>query len=446
VGRRLLNRHAEHAAADEQAKFRTTPITSTITSIAQLPHSAILYKCSASPYWQFRVFLEGAQRKRSTQTTDIVEAKRQAKLIYAEMLQTLHGSDSGKRKLSSTATLSVVAASLWEKQQMMIENGELNPQKNTNDKAVFNKHIRPFFAKYELTQINNDVLEQFKMELAKKKLAKATQKSYLDIVSKLLKEAVKKGYIHTQPIKPNVRIDDTPRGYFTPTEYTKLWQTAKRMVGKTVEKKKLSELNDPKAKPYRKTTITAECVELILFMRNTFIRPTDIKFIRHRDIHIVNKDGVELLELRHGTTKRHSRYMISTEHAITHYKAILADRKRDKAYTPDDYVFMPKAATREYALKELSRQFMAVLEEAKLKTDMEGKPRTLYSLRHTAIVTAVRDGISINTLAANARTSPDMIDRFYASHIRSALEMGTEIVDSVNAKRRKYGKMAKKSQ
>jgi hypothetical protein len=81
---------------------------------------------------------------------------------------------------------------------------------------------------------------------------------------------------------------------------------------------------------------------------------------------------------------------------------------------------------------------MAVLEEAKLKTDMEGKPRTLYSLRHTAIVTAVRDGISINTLAANARTSPDMIDRFYASHIRSALEMGTEIVDSVKAKSIKY--------
>lgn len=440
MGRRRLDRHTEHATVGEEAKFRTTPITSTITHVAQLPQSAILYKCSASPFWQFRVFLEGAQRKRSTQTTDIVEAKRKAKLIYADMLQTIHGSDDGKRKFSSSATLSIVAASLWEKQQAMIENGELNAQKNTNDKAVFNKHIRPFFSKYELKAINTDALEQFKIAIAKKGLAKATQKSYLDIVGKLLKEAMKKGYIHTLPLMPKVKMLDTPRGYFDPNEYTKLWQTAKRMVGKTVAKKKKSQIDDPDAKPYRKTNITQECVELILFMRNTYIRPTDIKVLRHKDIHIINRDGIELLELRHGTTKRHSRYMTSTEHAIKHYREILATRKKTKTDKPTDYIFMPSAPSREYALKELSRQFMAVLEEAGLKTDADGKSRTLYSLRHTAITTAVKDGISVNVLAANARTSPDMVDRFYASHIRSALEMGNEIVDNVKAKQVKYGK------
>ncbi len=41
------------------AKFRTTPIAATIKSITGLPRSAILYKCEASSYWQFRVFLEG---------------------------------------------------------------------------------------------------------------------------------------------------------------------------------------------------------------------------------------------------------------------------------------------------------------------------------------------------------------------------------------------------
>ena len=79
------------------AKFRTTPISSTIVRVKQLPTSAILYKCQASKFWQFRVFLEGAQRKRSTKTEDFVEAQRLAKLIYAEMLQTIHGSEQGKR-------------------------------------------------------------------------------------------------------------------------------------------------------------------------------------------------------------------------------------------------------------------------------------------------------------------------------------------------------------
>ena len=77
------------------AKFRTTPIASTITRVKQLPSSAILYKCAASQFWQFRVFLEGSQRKRSTRKTDIKEAEREAKLIYADMLQTIHGSEQG---------------------------------------------------------------------------------------------------------------------------------------------------------------------------------------------------------------------------------------------------------------------------------------------------------------------------------------------------------------
>ena len=48
-----------------------------------------------------------------------------------------------------------------------------------------------------------------------------------------------------------------------------------------------------------------------------------------------------------------------------------------------------------------------------------------------AIVTGIHAGISIETLAMNARTSTDMIDRFYGSHVLSALNKGTEIVDSV---------------
>jgi len=64
--------------------------------------------------------------------------------------------------------------------------------------------------------------------------------------------------------------------------------------------------------------------------------------------------------------------------------------------------------------------------------------RTLYSLRHTAIVTGIHAGISIETLAMNARTSTDMIDRFYGLHVLSALDKGTEIVDSVHAKQERY--------
>jgi hypothetical protein len=160
----------------QASKFRTNPIASTITPVRQLPASAILYRSAASSFWQFRVYLDGAQRKRSTKRTDLADAQREAKLIYAQMLQSIHGSDGGKLKLSSTRTLQSVAASLWEKQQVLVAQSELNPQKNRNEQYVFERHIRPFFKDQDLKHITADTLEQFKGYLAKRRLAKSTQR------------------------------------------------------------------------------------------------------------------------------------------------------------------------------------------------------------------------------------------------------------------------------
>ncbi len=440
MAKRVLNTH-QTEGAETAAKFRTTPISSTIKHVTQLPQSAILYKCAASKFWQFRVFLEGAQRKRSTKTEDFAEAQREARLIYADMLQTIHGSEQGKRKLSSKRTLSVVAASLWEKQAVMITQGELNKQKNKNEKYVFERHIRPFFKDTELKDINADTLEQFKLYLARHKLAKSTQKGYFNVLAKLLQEAVKKQYIHSVPILPRVRMDDEPRGYFNSGEYTRLWKKAQKLKGKTISVYKDGDYEDgklkPNAKPYRKITITNECYELIMFMRNTYVRPTDIKVLQHKHINFVEKGGIEFLELRHPATKRHSRVMTSTEYGVEHYKKLLEARKEDGCDKPDDYLFMPQHKNRDYALKELTRQFDVVMCEAGLKNDVNGKKRTLYSLRHTAIVAGIHSGISEQTLAINARTSVDMIDRFYGSHIKSVLDRGTEFVDRITEKRQR---------
>ena len=434
---------AQSAAETEgAAKFRTTPIADTITHVKQLPKSAILYKCAASSYWQFRVFFDGAQRKRSTKTADLAEAQRQAKLIYADMLQSMHGSDKGKLKLSSKRTLAAVAASLWEKQEAMIAQGELNKQKNKNERYVFEKHIRPFFKDTELKEINADTLERFKLHLSKHKLAKSTQKGYFVLLAKLLNEAVKKQYIHTAPLLPRVRMDDEARGYFTPGEYTKLWKRALKLKRETISVYKdsdyLAGVLKADAKPYRKITITHECYELIMFMRNTYLRPTDVKVLKHKHVKAVVKDGIPFLELHHPATKRHYGVMTSTEYATEPYDKILEARKTDGYDGAEDYIFMPKHANRDYALKELTRQFDVVMRSAGLKEDEYGKSRTLYSLRHTAIVQGIHHGISEQTLAINARTSLPMIDKFYGSHVKGVLKRGTEVVDSVKAKRERY--------
>ena len=91
----------------------------------------------------------------------------------------------------------------------------------------------------------------------------------------------------------------------------------------------------------------------------------------------------------------------------------------------DDYVFFPELKNREYALATLRRQFEYLLEEAELKRDRKGRVRTLYSLRHTALMFRFLKGDNINVydLAKNALTSVDQLERFYLSHAQSKMKI-----------------------
>ena len=412
----------------ETDKFRTTPITSSITRVKSLPKSAIIYLCAASQYWQFRVYLDGKQHKRSTKEADKAAATKKAKLIYADMLNSANGGVTTLQP-SSKQALGAVANSLWQRQAQRISQGELHKDKNKKNQYVYDRHIKPFFAKYDIKDIDADALEGFRYYLAEQELGKSTQLDYINLVMILLKEAQRKNLIANIPTKPTIRLEDEARGYFNPTEYTKLWQTAKFNIGKTFDFK------DGDERTYRKVKLTEECFDLIMFMRNTYIRPTDIKVLKHRHVHKVQRGDVTFIELRHPATKGHKNHMASTEHALDHYER-LKQRGTAQGYgKQDDYLFAPNMANRDSALAMLTNQFTAVLEMSGLKRDAEGKNRTLYSLRHTAIVQAIRDGIPISIIAPNARTSELMINRFYGSHVKSALDMGSIMVDVVQAKR-----------
>ena len=91
----------------------------------------------------------------------------------------------------------------------------------------------------------------------------------------------------------------------------------------------------------------------------------------------------------------------------------------------DDYVFFPQYKNREYALQTMRRQFDYILQEASLKYDRAGRPRTLYSLRHTALMLRLiyGGGVDIFVLAKNALTSVDQLERFYLSHAETRMKV-----------------------
>jgi integrase len=111
--------------------------------------------------------------------------------------------------------------------------------------------------------------------------------------------------------------------------------------------------------------------------------------------------------------------------AVEVYDGLLK-RQLDEGFgKADDYLFCPHQLNRDYALRDLTRQFDQVLKAANLKEGPNGDARTLYSLRHTCIMFRLinGEGLDLLTLARSARTSVEMIDRFYAKHLTAEMNI-----------------------
>ncbi len=66
--------------------------------------------------------------------------------------------------------------------------------------------------------------------------------------------------------------------------------------------------------------------------------------------------------------------------------------------------------------------FDRILSELNLKKDRDGQPRTAYSLRHTYICLRLMEGADVYQIAKNCRTSVEMIEKYYASHLVNTLD------------------------
>lgn len=64
------------------------------------------------------------------------------------------------------------------------------------------------------------------------------------------------------------------------------------------------------------------------------------------------------------------------------------------------------------------------------------QPRTAYSLRHTYISFRLMEGADIYQISKNCRTGVDMIEKYYASHIKNRLD--TAAINVMKARSRKH--------
>ncbi len=295
--------------------------------------------------------------------------------------------------------------------------------------------LGPYFDQTHIGSIQIKQIAAFILHLQDQSIKPITIKQYLGLLKRILQIALDDGAICKLPTFPKLKTKSIPRGSLNLPEYWALVKASKQLVDVADDgSEKVLTHRSTSAGAYKKReTIPLEMRWLIRFMVNSFIRPVDIKLIQHKHVEVITGPST-YLRLNLPETKRHTGQVVTMRAANSVYHSLKQYQESRGYGKPNDYLFLPEAKDREGAIQLLTTHFRKILERANLRTGQYGQLRTLYSLRHTAITFRLLygNGIDLLTLARNARTSVEMIERFYSSNLTA--EMNIEMLHSKRSK------------
>lgn len=370
-----------------------------------------LTEAPGSPYYYVRYRRSGRQISRSLRTSDIVVARTEANALS----ESLGGS---QRPVKTDKTFQAFAEQVIEIDRRRHMRGECGPRLVEDQQRVLRIYCSAI-APLDVRRIKPQTLQDLVDELTDRDLSSATIKIVLSLVSKTMKAAVRADAISHAPILPQVSLKQGVRGWLSLKEYQQLLKECKE--------------HEDRGTKVRTHVITSELRRFASLSVNTFMRPSDAKQLRHRHIEIVRNKTTQYLRITTDFSKTVCTPIISMPNAVPIYEKLLQASKDAGFGGPDDYLFMPQYKNREFVIRSFSRQLRTVLKSAGLYEAPSGERRTLYSLRHSAIMFRLLKGkdMCLLTLARNCRTSVEMIDRFYARHLTA--EMNVDVLQSMRS-------------
>jgi hypothetical protein len=310
-----------------------------------------------------------------------------------------------------------------QKGERLVAEGERNVGTvKANEWALQNSDwgLLKRFGQKDVRKIRTNDFSQFMEELAKRhpELSQSSKNSIMSAFRNVLKMAREEGTIDDLIDTPRTKQKDNPRPFFRfhpvcskeDDAYQKLLSTARDMAAEKVA--------------VRGIPVTDELYDLILFLAHSFVRPlvSELYALKHADVTISKEPRGLVLVVRDGKTGY--RPVNTMPGAVSVYSRI---RARHPDAKPDDYLFLPQYQNRKTAAHIVQRQFGELLKRAGLEVDVfTGKRHELYSLRHTSICMRLVNShgkVNIYTLAKNAGTSVDQIERFYARHLPMTPEL-----------------------
>jgi integrase len=264
----------------------------------------------------------------------------------------------------------------------------------------------PYFSKSKITDLNESEIAKFfdwRRKNGKRKTPKNTSILHdMSCLKTLLDWSFRRGYIKSRIEIERPRNDAERRPHFDSKDWAKLTRFLREWV-KQAEHKSGPILRD-------RIMLT----NYVLILGNTGLRTGEARALRWRDIDTEPSESSDhdnvVLSVR---GKTGAREVVARTAAVQNYlQRIWELRCSELSADPsrDELVFCHKDGKAIYSFK---KGFSALICEAGVEFDHDGRKRTLYSLRHTYATFRLHEGVNHYVLARNMGTSVKMLENFY---------------------------------
>lgn len=377
-----------------------------IQSIKHLRRGLAIYKTGRSPFWMIRFRDPFSKRYlvRSSKETSRVEAIDAA---YE------YSTNFFKRVDSDLALEKKTSFEHYAKSLLKIQEGATK-WPDSDRKLLFRKGdgILYHFGKYDVSKITTSMIREYLSALdanREKPLASSTKSKHIIIIRKVLSLAVEDEVIKSLPIMPKQKTVDSPRHAFSDEEY-------KRFMKAATDCAKRGDM-------VRGVKATMHHVQMFRFVVHSFLRPTmaELFGLKHKDIEVEGSPPHLKMTVHGGKTGK--RISVTMPLCVPLYQGMI-NPTTGNPFKEGAYVWMPEYQNRTTAISTARRIFNHFLAAADLADEMHRL--SPYSLRHYALQKRLRSSngkVNIYTLAKNAGTSVDQLERFYLKNMAPTKEM-----------------------
>ena len=366
-----------------------------------------LVKREKSKYWQvhYKLGVPAKWHRKSTGKTELLEAKEAGWEIFSEAKVLLKNGLAVISKKFKAVADSVVK--IFERE---IKAG-IGKKSNKDYLSAINTHLLPFFGNYNIDRITPQVITEFQVwrtTTVGRELKASTQNNHNAALNKVFDYAVEKGYLTSaqRPKTKNTGGKTDTRGIFSADEVLQLQSFIKEWSAGT------------------KNTRSRYLRELlglyVAFVAMTGVRPgTETKHLMWSHIEFVQLPDVRVIHITLPEGKRGRRQLVARNELW-----VILDKLRQLQHEFSDvsledlikkklnlHVFRARDGSRPFHFSSI---FADCLELAGIsKADVEGKPRSLYSLRHYYATQRLLGGTPYPELAIQMGTSTAMLENHY---------------------------------